>query len=123
MIQRMPLMNVRYATDGFNWLRRLNHQAKIGKLNRDGMCSSVAYSNFKMTSGLWVDWIPETQKIIPTEKNKKCCPPIVAIRRKKVWLFNTHRDVYYSLKCKKFVLNVLTPTKQGIEQDKTGDGS
>lgn len=101
MIERKPLMNVRYATDNFNWLRRLNDQARVAKINRDGQVASVAYSNLKMARGWWVDWKPEAEKIIPTEKNRKCYPPIVAIRRIKVWLFKTHADVYYSLKCNK----------------------
>lgn len=34
---RFPLMNVRYATDRFNWIRRLNDRARVARLNRDGV--------------------------------------------------------------------------------------
>jgi len=103
MIQRMPLMNVRYATDRFNWLRRLNDQARVAKLNRDGIVGSKAYNNFAFSHGYCIDWKPAPQNIVPTEINRKCYPPIVAIRRIKVWLFKTHTQVFYNLKCNKCV--------------------
>lgn len=112
MIEKRPLMNVRYATDSFNWLRRLNDQARVAKINRDGQVASVAYSNLKMYRGWWVDWKPEVEKIVQTERNIKCYSPIVGIRRIKVWLFKTHKDVYYSLKCKVCTVNLISPKKQ-----------
>jgi len=56
---RQPLMNVRYATDNFNWLNRMHHRINIAKINRDGRGSEKGYSNYKYALGLWKDWKPE----------------------------------------------------------------
>lgn len=104
MSRRLPIATVKYATDSFNWLRRLNDRVKIAKVNRDGgKFSSKAYS-----MGLHRDWEPFCD-IAPTEVNRKCYPPILALRRIKVWIFKINAQVYYGLKCRKCVIDNVIP--------------
>ena len=103
MSRRLPIVTVKYATDSFNWIRRLNDRVRVARLNRDGR----KFSNYLDKQG--VDWYPEREAIVPTEKNKPCYPPMVAIRKIKVWLLKVNMRVNYGLKCRKCIIESLTP--------------
>jgi hypothetical protein len=109
---RKPLMNVRYATDNFNWLNRLNHRAAIAKLNRDGRAVEKAYTNYKDVHGLWRDWKPECEYY---------CSPCIA-EKVKTKLFNRNpiNDTFKKVFCiaSLVVLTGYSPTDAGLKQNK-----
>lgn len=88
---RYPLMNVRYATDNFNWLNRLNHRADIAKLNRDGRKGEKAYSNMKELRGWWQDWFPA--------KEIYCQPCVPEKVKTKLFNRNPIRETFKKLLC------------------------
>ena len=97
---RKPLTNIRYATDNFNWLNRLNHRYQIGKLNT-GANKKNSYSNHLYNMGFWRDWKPECDLY---------CQPCVP-EKVKTKLFNRN-PIRYTFK-KVFCLPIVYELKIG----------
>lgn len=109
MSRRLPIATVKYATDSFNWINRINNRIKTARVQIQEADLDKKYTSIKYNRGWWQDWKYEAKDNVPTEVNKKCYPPIVAIRRIKVWLFKVNMRVNYGLKCRKCIVEVVIP--------------
>jgi hypothetical protein len=52
------LVNIRLATDAFNYCNRLKHRVQIGRLNT-GANKKNSFSTSLYDLGLWRDWSPK----------------------------------------------------------------
>lgn len=94
---RKPLISVRYATDNFNWLNRLNHRYEIGKLNTRVNNLSL-YSNIHYNSGSWRDWKPVYQY--------PCYPPALEKLKIRFCNCNPMRDKIKPKRCKAIIYSI-----------------
>jgi len=92
---RLPLTNVKFANDNFNFLNRLNHRFEVGQLNI-GANIQNNYTTFE--NNFRMDWKPECDYYC-----NECLPEIV---KSKLYNRNPIRDNFIKL-CKRYVYGTV----------------
>ena len=93
---RLPLTNVKFANDTFNFLNRLNHRFEVGQLNIGANKNNIYRSNG--LKELRMDWKPECDYYC-----NECLPEIV---KSKLYNRNPIRDNFIKL-CKRYVYGTV----------------
>jgi hypothetical protein len=89
------LTNIKFATDSFNFLNRLNHRYEIGQLNIGANKNNIYRSSLK---DFRMDWKPECDYYC-----NECVPEIV---KSKLYNRNPIRNNFIKL-CKRYVYGTV----------------